>query len=210
MILTKQQIIRIMPNSKNVVDVYLPIINKYSVQFGLTTKLRMAYWLANVAHESAEMTKTSENLNYSTQRLMEVWGSRFKSKFEAMRYAHNPSALANHVYANRMGNGDEKSGDGWRFRGRGFFGLTGRTNYKAYNAYLVQHGMSVDLTTDSGAKLIEQPVGAVKSAMWFAMKYLNMYADSGSFTAYVKKLNGGTIGLASRNTYLQRALLALG
>lgn len=204
--LTKQQILKIMPNAKNVVDVYLPLINKYAPQFGLVTKNRMAYWLANVAHESAEMTKTVENLNYSAARLMQVFPSRFKSLSVAKKYAHNQSALANLIYSNRMGNGNEKSGDGWRFRGRGFFGLTGRDNYMAYQKYLSSTGVAVNLTTDSGAKLIEQPVGAVKSAMWFAMKNLYRYADSSDFNGYVKKLNGGTNGLDSRITYLNRAL----
>ena len=205
MTITKGQMLAIMPNASRVVDTYLTYINKYAQEFGLDKPRRMAMWLANVAHESNEMRSVSENLNYTAERLMAVFPSRFKTKPIANLYARNPQKLGNYIYANRMGNRGVESGDGYRFRGRGFYQLTGRDNYKAYNLYLASTGVKVDLLTDAGADLIAQPVGAVKSAMWFAMKHLNKYADANNYNGYCKALNGGLVGIASRNAYYARA-----
>lgn len=220
MVVTKEQLLAIMPNATKVVDKYLPVINKYSKEFGITTKQRMAFFLANVAHESGEMRYVVENMNYSAAGLVKVWPSRFSNKSgvagkcHASNYAYKPEAIANVVYANRMGNGDKDSGDGWKYRGRGFFGLTGKDNYKAYQTYLRKGGMDVDLLANP--ELLEQPVGAVKSAMWFAM-VCNRWADDNAFVAYSGQLNCGNartpkdkiIGFESRRNYLARALKVL-
>lgn len=223
MTVTREQLLAIMPNAKSVVDKYLPVINKYSKEFGITTKSRMAFFLANVAHESGEMRHVVENLNYSAAGLVKTWSTRFSSqktsnKLYAPDYANRPVQIANVVYANRMGNGDTASGDGWRFRGRGFFGLTGKDNYKAYQTYLRKGGMVVDLMTTDGADLISKTPGCVKSAMWFVMyNGINRYADDNNFCAYCGMINVGNpkvskdkiLGFDSRRNYLAKALKAL-
>ena len=147
-------------------------------------------------------------MNYSAQRLMQVWPSRFKTLEQAEQYAHNPEKLANNVYANRMGNGNEESGDGWKYRGRGLLGLTGRSNYADFN--------KCDLITEDVLKhpdkVADYPL-CLMSALWFWEKYnLNDLADmdlGGSNGEHIvekitKKVNGGLIGLAERKYYYRR------
>lgn len=108
-----------------------PRLQTAAERFGINTRLRMAHWLAQLAHESG-FKPAVENLNYNAQRLTQVWPSRFPTLASAQRCAHNPEALANTVYAGRLGNGGAESGDGFMFRGRGFLQITGRSNYAKY------------------------------------------------------------------------------
>lgn len=158
----------------------------------INTRLRVIHFLAQICHESGFVPR-AENLNYSTTaRLQQVWPSRFASAIDAANYVRNPEKLANRVYADRMGNGDEASGDGWRYRGRGWIQLTGRANYEAF-------GLSGDpdalLTTD----------GAAKSAVLFwGSKHLNTLAEADDAVTITKRINGGTVGLSDRLALVER------
>ena len=158
----------------------------------INTRLRVIHFLAQVCHESGFVPR-AENLNYSTTaRLMAVWPSRFPDAAMASNYIHNPEKLANRVYANRMGNGIEASGDGWRYRGRGWIQLTGRANYEAFG-----------VASDPDALLT--PEGAAKSAaLFWRQKGLNGLADADDIVTITKRINGGTVGLSDRQALVER------
>lgn len=177
----------------------------------ISTPVRQAAFLAQVLLESSEFHQLQESLNYSAERLRQVWPQRFPNDATAADYSHHPEKLANNVYANRMGNGDEASGDGWAYRGRGLIQLTGRDNYASFSK-----AMGIDAVADPD--LLQQPAGATMSAAWFwQSKGLNELADhtGGSdadtaFVALTKRINGGTNGLPQRRDYWRRAQKALG
>lgn len=186
-------------------------LNQCMQACSITTALRQAAFLAQVLVESSELRKLEESLNYSPERLRQVWPQRFSTAEIAMRFSHNPTALANHVYANRMGNGDEASGDGWRFRGRGLIQLTGRANYAEFSK-----AMHIDVL--GNPDLLLEPAGAALSAGWFwQSKGLNELADKtggaqgdDNFVQLTKKVNGGTAGLEERKAYWHLAKQAFG
>lgn len=160
-------------------------------KFGIETVFQKAAFYAQVHHESQGFTKFSENLNYSAARLLEVWPKRFNAK-NVNLYAHNPEKLANFVYANRLGNGSENSGDGWKFRGAGFIQLTGKENHSAFAQY-----MGVSLEKVPGYLRTEQ--GATVSACWFWKTHnLNVYVDKDDFAALTRRINGGLTGFKER------------
>lgn len=157
----------------------------------LNTNERLAAFLAQTSHESGGFTTLHENLNYSAEGLLRVFPTHF-SKDEVDDFAHNQEKIANRVYADRMGNGDEGSGDGYRFRGRGLIQLTGRTNYTA-----LTHSLGVDLLTNPD--LLLQAEYAAKSAGWFWNdRNLNQYVDSNDFDGLTKHINGGLNGQSDR------------
>lgn len=208
MTINQAQLLRAVSDlNKAALDSFVASFNMYAFHFGLTTKKRIAMYLAQVFTESGALKATSENMNYSASRLMQVWSSRFKTLEQAKLYANNPEKLANNVYANRMGNGNEVSGDGWKYRGRGYIGLTGRANYADFNEYDL---CSVDVM-ENPDKVSDFPLNQI-CAMWFWEKYkLNELADmyNGSngndvVRKITKKVNGGTIGLAERQYYFKR------
>ena len=215
MLLTQAQLVRAASGlERGNLDSFVAYFNMYAIHFGLTKKSRVVHFLAQIFSESGALKATSENMNYSAQRLMQVWPSRFKTLEQAEPYAHNPEKLANNVYANRMGNGDELSGDGWRFRGRGLIGLTGKANYANFN--------KCDLITEDVVKrpdkVADYPLCLV-SAMWFWEKHnLNDLADmdlGGSngesiVEKITQKVNGGQIGIANRKYYYRRFKRELG
>lgn len=180
---------------------WVDAINTTFETFGIDTPEQQASFLGQCGHESAGFTALVENLNYKAESLCKVWPKRFPSLEMAQPYHRNPEAIANHVYANRMGNGDEDSGDGWNFRGRGLIQLTGRDNYRACG-----EALGADLESDPD--LVSQPMYAALSAGWFWHKnHLNNIAQD--ITAVTKKINGGTHGLEDRVARTQRALDAL-
>ena len=128
--ITRAQLLSVMPNSAAVVDRFLKPLSGAMSAYAINTPARQAAFLAQLAHESAELRRTQENLNYSWDRLRKVFPRYFRSDAEAQAYDRQPERIANRVYANRMLNGDETSGDGWRFRGRGPIQVTGRENYR--------------------------------------------------------------------------------
>lgn len=158
----------------------------------------IAMLLAQVGHESADLTRLEESLHYSAERLLQVWPTRFRTLKEAELYAGNPSALANNVYGGRMGN--VEPGDGWRFIGRGPLQLTGRDNYTRFAA-----AIDDDSPIKTPSLLTEPTLGAL-SACWYFATRVTPHADIKRAT---KEINGGYHGLADRTQRYERALAAL-
>lgn len=163
-------------------------------KFELNTPLRLSHFLAQCGHESGGFKHIQENLNYSAQGLQSIFGKYFPGTLEES-YARQPQKIASRVYANRMGNGDEASGDGWKYRGRGYIQLTGKDNYKAFTASIGE-----DCVANPDLVSTKYPLA---SAAWFFHKNgLHKMADGGATDAVVtsvtKRVNGGTIGLADR------------
>ncbi|OAN50699.1 glycoside hydrolase family 19 protein [Magnetospirillum moscoviense] len=172
-------------------------------EFSIDSPARLAAFLAQVAHESGSLARLIENLNYSAQGLLAAWPKRFTPDLAAV-YARQPVAIANRVYADRMGNGDEASGDGWRYRGRGMIQLTGRATYAACGSDL---GLAL---VDQPDQLIE-PAPAARSAAWFwHTRDLNALADAGDFDAITRRINGGLTGQTDRRKHHAHAMAALG
>jgi putative chitinase len=168
---------------------------KAAMAFYKLTPLRAAHFFAQTAHETGEYKAFSENLSYSTDGLKKIFGKYFPGTL-AEGYARNPEKIANRVYGNRMGNGDEASGEGWKFRGRGALQLTGKENYTAFSKYLNKPEILVnpDLVANEYA---------FESAMFFFDKnklwtICDKGIDDASITALTKRINGGTLGLDHR------------
>ena len=177
-------------------------LNQVFVKYDLDTPKRQAAFIGQCAVESANFTRLQENLNYSAQRLTQVWPSRFPNISMAEPYANNPEKLANFVYAGRMGN--LQDGDGWKFHGRGLIQLTGRENYANCGS-----GIGVDLIDNPD--LLLTPKYAVLSAGWFFNKKgLNALADTQEYGAMTKRINGGLTGLDERIAKITKALQVLG
>lgn len=173
-------------------------INDTLTKYNINTPLRTVHFLAQLLHESGNFKFVKENLNYSVKGLLTTFPKYFPNEAVATPYARNQDMIANRVYASRMGNGDEKSGDGSKFRGRGYIQITGRNNYAA---------LSTDLKIDfiSKPELLESVQYAALSAGWFWDKYgLNVLADNDDILMVTKKINGGTNGLEDRKLKLQQ------
>lgn len=173
--------------------------------FTINTPKRAAAFLAQAAHESIGFTRLQENLSYSTpERLMEVFKGRFTGLADAAQYLRQPEKLANRVYANRLGNGDTSSGDGWRFRGRGLFQLTGRANYMAAG-----DGLGTDYKANPD--LVAEPPDAAFTAAWYwAVGNLNAMADVGQVDVITRRINGpAMLGADERRAMYQRFLQVL-
>lgn len=159
---------------------------------------RLHFFLAQIGHESNGLTVERELMNYTAKRLTEVWPSRFKTIADAEPYANAPEKLGNFVYASRNGNGDAASGDGFRFRGRGYVQLTGREGYSAV-------GKLVKLDLVGKPDLVFAPDHALKTAVGFwKWKNANAVCDTGDFNAVTKSVNGGLIGMADRLAWLDK------
>jgi putative chitinase len=166
-------------------------------QYEINTPLRIAHFMTQLDHESG-LKPISENLNYSSERLRQIFSKYFISKADADRYARQPEKIANRVYANRMGNGSEASGEGWKYRGRGFIQLTGKENY--YRLYL-----DTDLDVIKNPDLLLEEPNALISALWFwKTRKLNALADKDDLVGIRKRVNGGTIGLEHCKTLLKK------
>ena len=177
-------------------------LNQVFVKYDLDTPKRQAAFIGQCAVESANFTRLQENLNYSAQRLTQVWPSRFPNISMAEPYANNPEKLANFVYAGRMGN--LQDGDGWKFHGRGLIQLTGRENYANCGS-----GIGVDLIDNPD--LLLTPKYAVLSAGWYwNKKGLNALADTQEYGAMTRRINGGLTGLDERIAKITKALQVLG
>lgn len=183
---------------KDACGYYLDAFNEVLPQYNIDTPLRICHFLAQVIHESAHFKAKVENLNYSAESLSRVFSKYFPSNSIAEEYARKPEKIANRVYANRLGNGDEESGDGWKYRGRGLIQLTGKDNYR-------DCGKALELDLLSNPDLIaNDPVVNIKVACWFWSKNnLNSLADKDNVTAITKKINGGINGLTDRTNNLK-------
>lgn len=173
-------------------------------KYEINTVNRAAGFLAQCGHESAGFTILKENLNYSAEGLNKIFKKYFPTLDSAKPYARNPEKIANKVYANRMLNGNEASGDGYKFRGRGAIQLTGRENYTKF-------AKSVGLTLDEAVADLETLDGAIESACWFwKTNGLNAICDADDIVKMTKRINGGTIGLDDRKKHYAEAKHLLG
>jgi putative chitinase len=187
------------------------VLDAAAQQFEITTKARLSSFLAQTSFESGQFNYLIENLNYtSSSRLMRVWPKRFPSEESALPYVSNESKLANFVYANRLGNGDAVSGDGFMFRGRGIIQITGRSNYSAV-------GQALNLNLIDHPELLLEPRYAAMSAGWFwSTRGLNALADDETpandledFAEITRRINGGTVGLKERLAVLNQVETSL-
>ena len=200
--ITQSQLREIMGCSGTVAITWCDPINAVMQRFKLDTKARAAAFLAQVGHESARLTRLVENLNYSAEGLVATWPKRFDTKLAA-QVARKPEQIANIVYADRLGNGSQASGDGWKYRGRGLIQITGKSNYRDCGAVL-----GLDLL--SNPSLLEIPTNAAMSVGWFwSTSGLNALADAGQFETMTRRVNGGLNGLADRKVLLARAMRVL-
>jgi len=164
----------------------------------------VAAFIAQCAHESGGFKFLQENLNYKAASLRRVFPKYFPDDAIAAAYANKPQMIANRIYANRMGNGDESSGDGYTYRGRGLIQLTGKNNYTFFAA-------SIDTPLEEVSEYLETFEGAVQSACFFwDQNKLNQWADSRDILTLTKRINGGTIGLEDRKKHYEHALHVLG
>lgn len=191
----------------HVPDTVIAQIPNVMQNFGVNTPLRLAHFLAQCGHESGGFRLTQENLNYSAKGLMGIFKKYFPTQALADAYARKPEKIANRVYGGRMGNGVEASGEGFKFRGRGYIQLTGKSNYAAFD-------LAVEDDILANPDLVSTK-HALASAAWFWKKNgLNLIADTGSsaevVTKITKRVNGGTIGLPDRIKHFKEyhALLA--
>lgn len=202
---TLQLLQSLCPRTKTaILEQYVGPLNDVITYYDLSTSVeREAAFLAQIIHESGAFNFVKEGLNYSAEGLRKTFGKYFTSDQMAQKYARRPEMIANKVYANRMGNGDEESGDGYRFCGRGLIQLTGRNNYTKF-------ADALEINIEDCVAYMETPAGAVASAGWFwDINGLNSYCDSGDFIGLTKRINGGTNGLADRQYYYQQALKLL-
>lgn len=203
---TLDQLKEIVPKNQYIDDWYnalVAILPEYEIE----TPLRVAAFLAQCAHESGNFRFIKENLNYRWQSLRKVFPKYFPNDEIAQRYAAMPNrqeAIANRIYASRMGNGPEESGDGFRYCGRGLIQLTGKNNYTNY-------AMSLEIDVEEAVEHLKTFEGCVQSAAWFwDENKLNQFADKKDIITLSKRINGGTIGLEDRIKHYNHALHVLG
>lgn len=191
--LTPQKLQECLKNNQQI-DGWFPLISDVLPKFGITTVQRVAAFLAECAHESLDFTVLQENLNYKPETLMKVWPHYFPSADIAQAYGHNPEKIANRAYANRMGNGPEESGDGYRYCGRGIVQITGKDNYRQCSQDLYQDDRLLD-----SPEWFHSPEGALWSACWFWHRNnLNPLADQDDINQISHRINGGTLGQEER------------
>ncbi len=203
--ITLEMLKQLCPKTKeNVLKKYALSIHETAEYYDMyVNKKRAAAFVAQIAHESGGFNFVKENLNYSAKGLMGTFKKYFPNEALAKQYERQPEKIANRVYANRMGNGDEASGDGYKYCGRGLIQLTGKQNYTKFANDL---GLSVDETV----AYLETPEGAVSSAGWFwDQNNLNQWCDKDDFVTLTKRINGGTIGLEDRKHHYELALKLL-
>lgn len=187
------------------IDEWYSAMSKLFPKYEITTPARIAGFVAQCGHESQNFKTLEENLNYSAEGLNKIFPKYFvRAGRDAQAYHRQPEKIANIVYANRMGNGDTTSGEGYKFRGRGVIQLTGKDNYSRFAKYI---GKSLEETIE----YLKTKQGALESACWFwKTNGLNEIADAGDIVAMTKRINGGTIGLEDRKKHYAHALAILG
>jgi putative chitinase len=200
---TKEQLKEMIPKNPYV-DQWYKALSEILPEYEINTPQRVAAFIAQCAHESGGFIFLKENLNYRAASLRKVFPKYFPDDATAAAYANKPEMIANRVYANRMGNGDEASGDGWRFCGRGLIQLTGKNNYTFFAA-------SIGVSLEECAEYLETFEGAVQSGCFFwEQNKLNQWADAGDILTLTKRINGGTIGLEDRIKHYNHALHVFG
>jgi len=195
-----------LPNLRDNAMPYTNMLEEICMAWKVDTDLRKCHYLANITHECADFSAMRENLNYSVKGLKDTFPKYFTKTgspptFDEQKlaaYARNPEKIANYVYANRMGNGSEASGDGWRYRGGGPIGLTGRDNYTRCGAW-----MGVDLAA-APDKISDPKTGLISSVWFWTVNKVYLNADKDDAIAVCKGINGGTIGMPDRLDRLAR------
>lgn len=204
--LSLAQLKEMVPGNPYIEDWY-EALEKILPDYDINTPQRIAAFVAQCAHESGGFKAIKENLNYRPETLRKIFPKYFPTDEIARHYASMPNkqeAIANRVYANRMGNGDEASGDGFRYCGRGLIQLTGKSNYENY-------AMSLEISVEEAGEHLTTFEGCVQSAAWFwEANNLNQWADKGDIVTLTKRINGGTIGLEDRIKHYNHALHILG
>ena len=202
-ILSKEQLAQIIPGN-HYIDHWYDALAQALPDYDINTPQRIAGFLAQCAHESGGFTAIKENLNYRAVTLRKVFPKYFPSDDIANAYAQKPEMIANRVYGGRMGNGDEHSGDGYRYCGRGLIQLTGKQNYQNF-------ADSIQIAVEDVPEYLATFEGAVQSACWFwEANNLNNCADNGDILKMTKVINGGTIGLDDRTARYNHALQIMG
>jgi len=182
---------------------WTPALNDTFAKFNIATPRQQAAFIGQCSHECNNFKTLEENLNYKAETLIKLWPSRFPTLEIANAYAHQPQKIANKVYASRMGNRDEASGDGFKFRGRGCIQLTGHDSYWHF-------GQAVNADLVASPDLVSSPKYAALSAGWFWSTHnLNALADAMNYEAVTRKINGGIFGLAERIALTQKAYQVL-
>jgi putative chitinase len=201
-ILSTQQLSKLLPGNPHI-DHWYHALEQALPDYDINTPHRVAAFLAQCAHESGGFTTLKENLNYRAVTLRKVFPKYFTDA-TAEAYAGKQEMIANRVYGNRMGNGPEESGDGYRYCGRGLIQLTGKQNYQNF-------ADSLQMAVEDVPEYLATFEGAVQSACWFwESNNLNQFADSGDILTMTKRINGGTIGLEDRIKHYEHALHVLG
>jgi putative chitinase len=204
--ITQEQLKQLLPKNPYVTH-WHKALEQLFPDYEINTPQRMAAFIAQCAHESGGFMVLTENLNYRWQSLRKIFPKYFPTDELAQDYASRPNkqeAIANRIYASRMGNGPEESGDGFRYRGRGLIQLTGRSNYTWFAA-------SLEITPEEATEYLMTFEGAAQSACWFwETNKLNQWADKGDILTLTKRINGGTIGLDDRIKHYEHALHVLG
>jgi putative chitinase len=194
---------QIIPQNRFVQHWY-EVLQQLLPDYEINTPQRVAAFLAQCAHESGNFVFIKENLNYKAASLRKVFPKYFPTDELAQQYAQKPEKIANRIYANRMGNGPEESGDGYRYCGRGLIQVTGKENYQWFAA-------SLEISPEAASEYMETFEGAAQSACWFwETNKLNQWADRNDILTLTKRINGGTIGLEDRIKHYEHALHVLG
>ena len=185
-------------------DQWCHALNEILPEYGINTPQRVAAFVAQCAHESGGFVFLKENLNYKAASLRKVFPKYFPTDELAAQYANKPEKIANRVYANRMGNGSEESGDGFKYCGRGLIQITGKENYTWFAA-------SLEISVEEASEYLQTFEGAAQSACWFwENNNLNRFADVGDIKGLTKAINGGFIGLDDRIKHYEHALHVMG
>jgi putative chitinase len=186
------------------IDHWHEALDQLLPDYDINTPLRVAHFIAQCAHESGNFVFIKENLNYKAASLRKVFPKYFPDDAIAAAYANKPEMIANRVYANRMGNGDEASGDGYRYCGRGLIQLTGKDNYTFFAG-------SLDISVEEASEYLATFEGAAQSACWFwEQNNLNRFADANDVRGLTRAINGGYIGFEDRQRHTAHALHVLG
>lgn len=203
--ITEAQLKQLLPRNPHV-PYWHHALEQLLPDYDINTPRRIAAFVAQCSHESGGFTALKENLNYKPATLRKIWPKYFPTDAIANDYAsrlQKQMHIANRAYANRMGNGDESSGDGWRFCGRGLIQLTGRSNYQAF-------ADSLEMNIDDVPEYLQTFEGAAQSACWFwETNNLNRFADAGDIKGMTKVINGGYLGLEDRIKHYNHALSVL-
>jgi putative chitinase len=200
--LTKDQLSQLLPNNPYI-DQWHHALSQLLPDYEIDTPKRIAAFIAQCSHESGGFTALKENLNYRAVTLRKVFPKYFPNDDLANAYAGKQEMIANKVYANRMGNGNEASGDGFRYCGRGLIQLTGKSNYQAF-------ADSLEMNVEDVPEYLQSFEGAAQSACWFwESNNLNRFADTGDIKGMTKVINGGYIGLEDRIKHYDYALSVL-